>query len=495
MSEVTELRQSTSPFWITADQAPDRHSARRIFLPYAAIQWLCVSMDAALILIAGFVGFAGYQLISGGALTGFETYLGGTLIAVFFYVLGGQAMGIYRLSAIFSPRLNVRQVVINWIVVCLLLSSIAFMMKSGAQFSRGSVISAASIALMLLLCSRWATSHASLGAVSSGYVRGRRVVVVGSRDELSAVEPSDLLQTFGLSEVGRVSFPAKESGGLAITVIENDALQRALDLARTVHAEEIVLSLPWSDSRKMLLFREHLRCCPLPVQLLPDRRMRSLLSNPQFNLKSSFAVEFQRGPLSRTEQSLKRLFDIVGASLALLVFSPIMLMTAVAIKLDSPGPALFRQRRNGFNTEQFVIFKFRSMTVCEDGANIIQAKRGDARMTGIGSLLRRSSIDELPQLFNVLRGDMSLVGPRPHALAHDTYYGKLISDYAFRHHVKPGLTGWAQVNGHRGETLEVEHMAARVDFDLWYINNWSLLLDLRILAKTCVEVMGSRKAF
>ena len=183
------------------------------------------------------------------------------------------------------------------------------------------------------------------------------------------------------------------------------------------------------------------------------------------------------------------------ASIALVVFLPLFLMTAVAIRLDSPGPVFFRQRRNGFNIKPFRIFKFRSMTVTEDGSQISQATKSDPRVTRVGGILRRSSVDELPQLLNVLKGEMSLVGPRPHALAHDDQYGKQLAEYAFRHHVKPGITGWAQVNGFRGETSHIEQMRKRVDFDLWYINHWSIWLDLRILLKTGVEVSRSKNAY
>jgi undecaprenyl-phosphate galactose phosphotransferase/putative colanic acid biosynthesis UDP-glucose lipid carrier transferase len=156
---------------------------------------------------------------------------------------------------------------------------------------------------------------------------------------------------------------------------------------------------------------------------------------------------------------------------------------------------IFRQRRNGFNGRPFEIYKFRTMNVLEDGAVVRQAKKSDSRVTAVGRLLRRSSIDELPQLFNVLKGDMSLVGPRPHALAHDNEYGRLIANYAFRHHVKPGITGWAQVNGFRGETTRIESMMERIEADLWYINNWSLWLDLRIMLITCFEVARGRAAY
>jgi lipopolysaccharide/colanic/teichoic acid biosynthesis glycosyltransferase len=156
---------------------------------------------------------------------------------------------------------------------------------------------------------------------------------------------------------------------------------------------------------------------------------------------------------------------------------------------------LVRQRRNGFNTSQFRIFKFRTMTAMDDGVVVLQAKRNDPRVTWVGRILRQSSIDELPQLFNVLLGDMSLVGPRPHALAHDDEYTEVLSNYAFRNHMKPGITGWAQVNGYRGEIIRIEQMKARVDRDLWYINNWDLLLDLKILALTFFEVVRRRNAY
>jgi exopolysaccharide biosynthesis polyprenyl glycosylphosphotransferase len=176
-------------------------------------------------------------------------------------------------------------------------------------------------------------------------------------------------------------------------------------------------------------------------------------------------------------------------------FIPVFGFTALAIKLDGAGPVIFRQNRKGFNGRQFVMFKFRTMTVQENGDAVAQAVRNDPRVTGIGRLLRAASIDELPQLVNVLRGEMSLVGPRPHALAHDNYFEKVLEDYAFRHHVKPGMTGWAQVHGLRGATPTVDVISKRVRMDLWYINNWSLWLDFQILIKTFFEVLRKRNAY
>jgi exopolysaccharide biosynthesis polyprenyl glycosylphosphotransferase len=187
--------------------------------------------------------------------------------------------------------------------------------------------------------------------------------------------------------------------------------------------------------------------------------------------------------------------DLVTTIGSIVLLAPMFLIIALAIRLDSPGPALFMQTRHGFNSKKFKIFKFRTMTVLDDGAAIKQAVRGDARITRIGAWLRKTSIDELPQLFNVLKGEMSIVGPRPHAAAHDDHYSELISCYAFRHHMKPGITGWAQANGYRGETPTLECMKERVEHDIWYVDNWNLLLDVKIIFRTALELFRSRNAY
>jgi putative colanic acid biosynthesis UDP-glucose lipid carrier transferase len=174
---------------------------------------------------------------------------------------------------------------------------------------------------------------------------------------------------------------------------------------------------------------------------------------------------------------------------------PILLVAAIAIKLDSRGPIIFRQRRCGFNGRQFGIFKLRTMTVQEDGDSIAPAERKDPRVTRVGMWLRRSSIDELPQLFNVLRGEMSIVGPRPHALAHETQFDRLIANYAYRQHVKPGITGWAQVHGCRGAMRTVADAEQRLKFDLWYIKNWNFAVDFKILLMTLIEIVRGHNAY
>jgi undecaprenyl-phosphate galactose phosphotransferase/putative colanic acid biosynthesis UDP-glucose lipid carrier transferase len=210
---------------------------------------------------------------------------------------------------------------------------------------------------------------------------------------------------------------------------------------------------------------------------------------------TAWTAELKRAPLSVAEQALKRAFDVLAASLGIILLSPLLLTSVLLIKLDSKGPVLFTQTRNGFNGRSFRIFKFRTMRVLEDGPKIRQATRNDPRVTDVGRWLRRTSIDELPQLFNVLGGSMSLVGPRPHAVAHNTEYERIVANYAFRYHVKPGISGWAQVNGFRGETSTVNLMEKRVEADLWYVSNWSFWLDLRILWKTLTVATWQASAY
>ena len=196
----------------------------------------------------------------------------------------------------------------------------------------------------------------------------------------------------------------------------------------------------------------------------------------------------------QADLTLKRVIDVALAVIALVALSPLLLVIALLIRLDSPGPAFFRQTRLGLGGRPFQILKFRTMTVMENGDRIVQAKKDDPRVTRLGRFLRKTSLDELPQLINVLKGEMSIVGPRPHAQAHDQYYSYMIEDYCGRQRVKPGITGWAQVNGFRGETPTLQSMCDRVAHDLWYVRNFSIALDIQILARTVREVLRPRNA-
>ena len=237
-----------------------------------------------------------------------------------------------------------------------------------------------------------------------------------------------------------------------------------------------------------------LRVLPLPVTLVPYGSLAQLFQRSHADIGDTVGIELQRAALSPSEQAVKRAIDIVFSSILLIGLSPVLLASAIAIRLDSSGPALFRQTRHGFNGRPFRIYKFRTMTVMENGDVVPQAKKSDKRVTKVGRWLRRYSIDELPQLVNVFIGDMSMVGPRPHASAHDRYFTSTIEKYAFRHHVKSGITGWAQVSGARGETDTLDKMRRRVELDLWYINNWSVWLDFSIMIRTVFVVLLGKDA-
>jgi putative colanic acid biosynthesis UDP-glucose lipid carrier transferase len=200
-------------------------------------------------------------------------------------------------------------------------------------------------------------------------------------------------------------------------------------------------------------------------------------------------------PFTGTNQLVKRVSDVVLASIIVVLISPLLLLIAIGVKLSSPGPVIFKQRRNGLDGGEIIVYKFRSMTTLDNGPVVRQATRNDQRITPFGAFLRRTSLDELPQFFNVLQGTMSIVGPRPHAVTHNKEYRQIIKAYMVRHKVKPGITGWAQVNGHRGETDTIEKMRTRVEYDLEYLRNWSLGLDLRIIAGTVRLLFFDRHAY
>jgi putative colanic acid biosynthesis UDP-glucose lipid carrier transferase len=231
------------------------------------------------------------------------------------------------------------------------------------------------------------------------------------------------------------------------------------------------------------------------VFFVPDVFGISIIQGRLQDMNGVPVVGICETPFTGTNELVKRISDVVLASLILLLISPLLLAITIGVKLSSPGPAIFRQRRNGLDGEEIIVYKFRSMRAMDDGQVVKQATKGDPRITPFGAFLRRSSLDELPQFINVLQGRMSIVGPRPHAVAHNELYRQLIKAYMVRHKVKPGITGWAQVHGHRGETDTVEKMQARVEYDLEYLRNWSLGLDLQIIARTIIVVLRGSNAY
>jgi putative colanic acid biosynthesis UDP-glucose lipid carrier transferase len=267
------------------------------------------------------------------------------------------------------------------------------------------------------------------------------------------------------------------------------------NLSRQRSIDAVYIALPMTSQSRMADLLARLGDTTASVYFLPDVPMFGPLTPRVEMLASTPVVRICETPFLGAKAVVKRAEDLLLAGLLLLACLPLMLLIAAAVKLSSPGPVIFRQRRHGLDAREIVVYKFRTMGVLEDGPEVRQAQAGDPRVTRVGAFLRRYSLDELPQLVNVLQGRMSLVGPRPHAIAHTELYRKQIRGYMFRHKVRPGITGWAQVNGLRGETDSPEKMKARVEHDLAYLSDWSLALDLSILTRTFWVVFQGRNAY
>lgn len=274
-------------------------------------------------------------------------------------------------------------------------------------------------------------------------------------------------------------------------------LGRMSELAAYVRAEQIkmiFISQPISAQPRIRRLIDELEDTTASVYFLPDVYMFDLMQARFDNVGGMPAIAIRETPFVGVNSVVKRISDVVLALTILVLIAPLMLVVALCVRLSSPGPVIFRQRRYGLYGDEIVVYKFRSMTVAEDGAEVVQARAHDSRLTPVGAFLRRTSLDELPQFWNVLQGRMSIVGPRPHAVAHNEQYRKLIKGYMLRHKVKPGITGWAQVNGLRGETSTLDKMQARVRYDLDYLRSWSLWLDLWIIIKTVKVVITQQNA-
>ncbi|SOD40104.1 putative colanic acid biosysnthesis UDP-glucose lipid carrier transferase [Nitrosovibrio sp. Nv4] len=272
-------------------------------------------------------------------------------------------------------------------------------------------------------------------------------------------------------------------------------LRELPDFVKENRIQFIYLSLPMASQPRILHVLDELKDTTASIYFVPDMFITDLIQGRSGTVCGTPVVSVCESPFTGSNGAIKRASDIILSLLILALISPLLLLIAITIRLDSPGPVIFKQRRYGLDGEEILVYKFRSMRVCEDGDTIVQAQKGDSRITRIGAFLRKNSLDELPQFVNVLQGRMSIVGPRPHAVAHNEIYRNLIKGYMIRHKVKPGITGWAQVNGYRGETRTLDKMQARIDHDLDYLRNWSLRLDLHIILKTILVVLKDRAAY
>jgi putative colanic acid biosynthesis UDP-glucose lipid carrier transferase len=272
-------------------------------------------------------------------------------------------------------------------------------------------------------------------------------------------------------------------------------LKDVADYIRNNAIREVFITLPLGSQPRILELLEQVQGTTASLFFVPDVFGISIIQGRLQDMNGVPIVGICETPFTGTNELVKRVSDIVLASIIIVLISPFLLAIALGVKASSPGPIIFKQRRNGLDGDEIIVYKFRSMRAQDNGPVVRQATKGDARITPFGAFIRRTSLDELPQFFNVLQGRMSIVGPRPHAVAHNEEYRRLIKAYMVRHKVKPGITGWAQVNGHRGETDTIEKMQARVEYDLEYLRNWSLGLDLQIIVRTIRLVFFDRNAY
>ena len=323
-----------------------------------------------------------------------------------------------------------------------------------------------------------------------------KAIVVGMNDQ--GVELAQRLAADPYSNIDVVGFFDDRGGERLVDGERNTLLGTIPDVPRMVKNRQIdliYLSLPMTSQQRILSLLSELRDTTASVYFVPDTFVSDIIQARMDVVCGVPVVAVCESPFSGMGGMIKGASDVVLSLLILALISPLLLVIALCVKLSSPGPVIFRQRRYGLDGNEITIYKFRTMTVCEDGDSIVQAREGDQRVTPLGAFLRRTSLDELPQFINVLQGRMSIVGPRPHAIAHNEMYRKLIEGYMVRHKVKPGITGWAQVNGCRGETETLDKMKRRIEYDLDYLRNWSLRLDLHIIAKTVWVILKGDGAY
>jgi len=467
-----------------------RSDRDRIRLSYEHVQGLAFAIDVTIIVLASIASGITYHalaFLSSGDVIQYSAF--GLLISMTFATIN-QFRNLYFGEELLDLSRQARNVLITLILTFFLLTTLAFALKISDLISRGYVFLFFLSALVALLGCRIAWRSFLRLSLDRGLFVRRRILTICDENERADATISEL-QRYGHTPVSKLVLPAGEVSGQQI----QSMLKQVAMTSRHLAIDEIVIAASMHRLGVVTQFVEALRSLPLPVRFAVDGAYSEVISRPSHKLGCILSFQVQRHPLSLSERALKRVFDISVALIALIALAPTMLVTAVLIKATSPGPILFRQMRFGVNGRKFEILKFRSMTVAPEGSEFRQASRNDARVTWVGRFIRRSSIDELPQLWNVLRGEMSIVGPRPHAVAHDEAYEDLILRYAMRRFMKPGLTGWAQVNGSRGETPTVESMALRVQHDLWYIDNWSIWLDSLIVVRTAVMLCNPKDVY
>jgi putative colanic acid biosysnthesis UDP-glucose lipid carrier transferase len=446
-------------------------------------------LSPTVVVIVLFAATAGH----GEAFTGYDLVL-----AVLAFFISSQTFGdleLYRSGAQLQLVADIRKILFAWSLVVAIVFFLGY--ASGLrQYFAPPVLVTWFVATPFVLLLAHRLARLALHRMSASKALMRTMVLVGVNRlglDLVAKVRQDPYLCIDVKGV----FDDREPKRLpdAAANLLTGKLHDVPEFVRANNIDRIYVSLPMIAKSRIGTLLESLRDTTASVYFLPDIFSFDPIQARFENIDGIPVVAVRESPFYGLNSVLKRTFDLVLSALLLLSIGPLLLLIALAVKLTSPGPAIFKQRRYGLNGEEIMVYKFRTMTVCEDGATQYrQVKRDDSRVTPIGNFLRASSLDELPQFINVLQGTMSIVGPRPHAIAVNEQYRKLISGYMIRHKVKPGITGWAQINGYRGGD-DLESMRGRIEHDLEYLKNWSLALDLWIILRTAWLVVRDRNAF
>jgi putative colanic acid biosysnthesis UDP-glucose lipid carrier transferase len=385
--------------------------------------------------------------------------------------------------------------IFGWCIVIAILLFLGYITKFSGEYSRRVLLTwFLVVPIMLLLLSNAFAQTRIIRALSRQ--DARKALIIGVNDlglnlaRAIRKDPNLSMEIYGF-------FDARSSDRLSIGPLDTlvGGLDGVPDFVRQEKITTVFIALPMTASPRMVQIVQELHDTTASIYFVPDLLVYDSIQPKIDNVGSIPVIAVCETPFQGADGLIKRASDVFLASVALILLWPLMITLAIGVKLSSPGSVFFRQRRYGVGGKEIRIFKFRSMTVLEDGANVLQATREDPRTTKFGAFLRRTSMDEIPQLFNVLLGEMSIVGPRPHAVAHNETYRSLIQGYMIRHKVRPGITGWAQVHGLRGETRTLDEMKARVEYDLYYLRRWSLWLDLRIMFRTIRIIFKDKMAY
>ncbi|MCU4182560.1 undecaprenyl-phosphate glucose phosphotransferase [Bosea sp. BH3] len=446
------------------------------------------AVDGLVVLAIVHLASAAYGLASFGTLTLERATPELALMLATLFVFIDLIRGRYQIGNYLSARRQIASAFAVWNMAMVAFLALVFLAKISEHYSRAIILTTYLIGIPMIALSRSLIVRLIASAGKTGRIAAERIFLIGREENVMSLVGRHKPWHAGLAIVDIAFLTSDRSANRKALAAD---LAAAVANCRGKRPDSVFIALPWSEQELIDACVDAFTNLPVAIHLAPEPVMERFERPHIVKSGSLTSLRLTRQPLSAFEVAAKRAFDIVAASCGLILTLPLLVMVAALIRLDSPGPVLFRQRRYGFNQQAFRIFKFRTMTTTDDGQVVVQAKRNDPRITRIGHVLRRYNLDELPQLLNVLAGDMSLVGPRPHALAHDDAFESRIANYARRHNVKPGITGWAQVNGLRGETDTDEKMAKRVACDHWYIDNWSMWLDFAILFRT----VFSPKAF